>query len=160
MNNYVSWFFSIENTNPPCSVLCLSKFWSSTGFIQYHGTDTPQINAKLVKDQKGQTKDSRLAIFIENNMLWEPILTSRWTNESILCHKDSLLFASRHLTLRGGGGGTAGSQSPASRTPFSRLPYFFVPLSPHSHPSLCFSHYHFLKIMLFDSLFFVFTVRQ
>ena len=42
----------------------------------------------------------------------------------------------------GGGGGTGGSQSPASRTPFSRLPYVFVPLSPDSRPLLCFSRYH------------------
>ena len=39
-------------------------------------------------------------------------------------------------------GGTGGSQSPASRIPFSRLPYFFVPLSPDSRPLLCFSSYH------------------
>ena len=42
----------------------------------------------------------------------------------------------------GGGGGTGGSQSPASRTLFSRLPYLFVPLSPNSRPLLCFSRYH------------------
>ena len=36
-----------------------------------------------------------------------------------------------------GGGGTGGSQSPASRTTFSRLPYFCAPLSHDSHPSLC-----------------------
>ena len=35
-----------------------------------------------------------------------------------------------------------GSQSPASRTPLSRLPYLFVPLSPNSRPLLCFSRYH------------------
>ena len=40
----------------------------------------------------------------------------------------------------GGGGGWPGSQSPAYRTPFSRLPYFFVPLSPDSRP--LFSRYH------------------
>ena len=33
-----------------------------------------------------------------------------------------------------GGGGTGGWQPPASRTPFSRLPYLFVPLSPDSRP--------------------------
>ena len=38
--------------------------------------------------------------------------------------------------------GTGGSQSPASRTPFSRLPYLFVPLSPNSRSLLCFSRYH------------------
>ena len=42
----------------------------------------------------------------------------------------------------GGGGGTGGSQSPTSRTPFSHLPYVFVPLFPDSLPLLCFSHYH------------------
>ena len=40
------------------------------------------------------------------------------------------------------GGDREGSQSPTSRTPFSRLPYFFVPLSPDSRPLLCFSRYH------------------
>ena len=40
------------------------------------------------------------------------------------------------------GKGTGGSWSPASRTPFSRLPSFFVPLSPDSRPLLCFSRYH------------------
>ena len=42
----------------------------------------------------------------------------------------------------GGGGGTGGSQSPTSRTPFSRLPYVFVPLFRDSRPLLCFSRYH------------------
>ena len=37
---------------------------------------------------------------------------------------------------------SGGSQSLASRTPFSRLPYFFVALSPDSRPLLCFSCYH------------------
>ena len=39
-------------------------------------------------------------------------------------------------------GGTGGSQSSASCTPFSCLPYLFIPLSPDSCPSLCFSCYH------------------
>ena len=39
-------------------------------------------------------------------------------------------------------GETGGSQSPASRTPLSRLPYVFVPLSLNSRPLLCFSCYH------------------
>ena len=39
-----------------------------------------------------------------------------------------------------GGGGTGGSESPASRTMFSHLPYFYAPLSPDSYPSLCCSH--------------------
>ena len=33
------------------------------------------------------------------------------------------------------------SQSPTSCTPFSRLLYFFVPLSPYSRPLLCFTRY-------------------
>ena len=37
-------------------------------------------------------------------------------------------------------GGDRGSESPASRTMFSHLPYFYALLSPDSHPSLCFSH--------------------
>ena len=37
----------------------------------------------------------------------------------------------------GGGGGTGRSESPASRTTFSRLPYFCAPLPPDSRPSLC-----------------------
>ena len=41
----------------------------------------------------------------------------------------------------GGGGGAGGSQSPACRTPFSHLPYLFVPLSPDSRLLLCFSRY-------------------
>ena len=65
-----------------------------------------------------------------------------------LCRLKSGLFSlfsdviTRHCFLVGGGGGTVGSQSPASRTSFSRLPYFFVPLSPDSRPLLCFSRYH------------------
>ena len=39
----------------------------------------------------------------------------------------------------GGGGGQGGSESPASRTTFSRLPYFCAPLPPDSRPSLCYS---------------------
>ena len=49
------------------------------------------------------------------------------------------------------GGGTGGSQSPASRTPFFRLPCVFVPLSHDFRPLLCFSV--IMKITLFDSLF-------
>ena len=37
----------------------------------------------------------------------------------------------------GGRGGTGGSESPASRTTFSRLPYFCAPLPPDSRSSLC-----------------------
>ena len=35
------------------------------------------------------------------------------------------------------GGGNRGFESPASRTIFSHLPYFYTLLSPDSHPSLC-----------------------
>ena len=42
----------------------------------------------------------------------------------------------------GSEGGTGGSESPTSPTLFSRLLYFFVPLSPDSRPLLCFSRYH------------------
>ena len=37
----------------------------------------------------------------------------------------------------GGGGGRGGSESPASPTMFSHLPYFYALLSPDSHPPLC-----------------------
>ena len=37
----------------------------------------------------------------------------------------------------GGRRGTGGLKSPASRTIFSHLPYFYALLSPDSHPSLC-----------------------
>ena len=41
------------------------------------------------------------------------------------------------LDREGGGGGQGGSESPASRTTFSRLPYVCAPLPPDSRPSLC-----------------------
>ena len=50
------------------------------------------------------------------------------------------LLVCRPQPLRGGG--TGGWQPPASRTPFSRLPYLFVPLSPDSRPLLYFSRHH------------------
>ena len=67
-----------------------------------------------------------------------------WTHD---CLKESLLCVCVFVCVCvcvgwGGGGGTGGSQSPAYRTPLSRLPYFFVPLSPDSRPLLCFSRYH------------------
>ena len=52
--------------------------------------------------------------------------------------KESMMI----LRPRSHGGGTGGSQSPTFLTPFSRLPYLFVPLSPDSRPLLCFSRYH------------------
>ena len=47
-----------------------------------------------------------------------------------------------------GGGGDRGSESSASRTTFSRLPYFCPPLPPDSHPSLSSSRLQNKKIAL------------
>ena len=58
-----------------------------------------------------------------------------------LCHVDSIGHDWKMVAILQWGG-TGGSQSPASRTPFSRLPYVFVPLSLDSRPLLCFSRYH------------------
>ena len=46
------------------------------------------------------------------------------------------------------GGGDRGSEPSASRTTFSRLPYFCPPLPPDSHPSLSCSRLHNKKIAL------------
>ena len=54
----------------------------------------------------------------------------------IACKSDLTPYMYMCWLWGGGGGGTGGSQSPASRTPFSRLPYLFVPLSPDSRPLL------------------------
>ena len=66
--------------------------------------------------------------------------------QSSTCWQNELkwiYFLNFHIWVGGGGGGGAGgSQSTASRSPFSRLPYFFVPLSPDFRPLLCFSRYH------------------
>ena len=43
---------------------------------------------------------------------------------------------------RGGKGGIGGLESPAFRTIFSHLPYFYALLSPDSYPLLCCSRLH------------------
>ena len=67
-----------------------------------------------------------------------------WKCGEVWQSKDNVtLFSwSRNPLSVWGGGGDRGSQSPASRTPFSRLPCFFVLLSPNSRPLSCFSRYH------------------
>ena len=54
----------------------------------------------------------------------------------------------RTLVSWGGGGQDRGSESSASRTTFSRLPYFCPPLPPDSHPSLSCSRLPNKKIAL------------
>ena len=72
-----------------------------------------------------RTKGKHVPFLIERE-----VVTSR-------CHGSKISGPQQTEVLQSGG-----SQSPASSTPFSRLPYVFVPLSPDSRPLLCFSCYH------------------
>ena len=77
-----------------------------------------------------RTREKHVPFLIERE-----VVTSR-------CHGSKIYGPQQTEVLQSGGGGAGGSQSSASGTLFSRLPYVFVPLSPDSRPLLCFSCYH------------------
>ena len=85
------------------------------------------------------------SLFVRDDwMFWKPVFSKSWLRIRFQC---SISICFKFLTagwyvvtkdnLVEEGGGTGGSESPASRTMFSHLPYFYAPLSPDSHPSLC-----------------------
>ena len=84
------------------------------------------------------------SLFVRDDwMFWKPVFSKSWLRIRFQC---SISICFKFLTDRWyvvtkdnlvEEGGTGGSESPASRTMFSHLPYFYAPLSPDSHPSLC-----------------------
>ena len=87
------------------------------------------------------------SLFVRDDwMFWKPVFSKSWLRIRFQC---SISICFKFLTARWyvvtkdnlvEEWGDKGSESPASRTMFSHLPYFYATLSPDSHPSLCCSH--------------------
>ena len=76
-------------------------------------------------------------------MFWKIVSSKSWLRIRLQCSISicfKFLTAGWYVVTKDNlvrRGGTGGSESPASRTTFSHLPYFYALLSPDSHSSLC-----------------------